>query len=97
MGSVTCSGSTVVDGVDDGDGDRARGRERGCLAVAGVMAMLGAEAEVKGRTESTRQRRALARSGSCPCVLWRHRLTWARPGLVNASLSLANDVFHRDQ
>jgi hypothetical protein len=32
MRSVTCSGSTVANGIDDGDGDRARGREIGCLA-----------------------------------------------------------------
>jgi hypothetical protein len=65
--------------------------------VAGVVVMLGAEAEVKGRMESTGRRRALARSGSCPCTLWRHGLTWACPVLAVALFSLANGLHQQVQ
>jgi hypothetical protein len=33
-GEIIGSGGTVADGVDDGDGDRAWGREGGCLACS---------------------------------------------------------------
>ena len=41
--------------------------------LTGTVARLRAEAEVSGRLEATRRRRALACSASCLCMLWHVR------------------------
>ncbi len=65
----------------------------GVLGVAGIVARLGAEAEVTARMEATGHRGALACSASRPCRPWRHWLTWALRGLVRAEPLLAQGEY----
>jgi hypothetical protein len=65
--------------------------------VASVLASVCARGEGEGRSATMGQGDALARSGACPCARWRHRLTRARPVLVNVGLSLVEGLHQQVQ
>jgi hypothetical protein len=65
--------------------------------VAGVLARAFARGESERWSAAMGRGDALARSGACPCTLWRHWTSWACTGQGVARFSLANGGVHRVQ